>query len=129
MKKDENWPSFWPFNEKNLFLFLESFFALCLFHRRYLCHAMEGHVPSRPRGRRATSTYNCSDNLGYIWDLNGKQKQLIKKLVHICTINGKKTRSRVVEYFTKDLVFLIFITIVFKNKTSRVLLHEILLKF
>jgi hypothetical protein len=31
----------------------------------------------------------------------------------------------VVEYFTEDLVFLIFITIVFKNKTSRVLLHEI----
>nr|AND50565.1 ribosomal protein S7 [Sphagnum aongstroemii] len=99
-KKNENWPSFWPFSGKNLFLFSESFSALCLFHRRYSCHALPGHVPSRPRGRRAASTYNCSDNLGYIWDLNGKQKQLIKKLVHICMINGKKTRSRAIVYKT-----------------------------
>jgi len=73
MKKNENWLSFWPFSGKNLFL-SKSFSTLCLFHRRYLCHALEGHVPSRPRGRRTASTYNCLDNLGYIWDLNGKQK-------------------------------------------------------
>jgi len=40
-----------------------------------------------------------------------------------------KIFSNVAEYFTEDLVFLIFITIVFKNKTSRVLLHGILLIF
>jgi hypothetical protein len=44
-QKNENWPSFWPFSGKNLFFFLESFYALCLFHHRYLCHALEGHVP------------------------------------------------------------------------------------
>nr|YP_003275990.1 hypothetical protein PlpuMp38 [Pleurozia purpurea]ACR19374.1 hypothetical protein PlpuMp38 [Pleurozia purpurea] len=33
-------------------------------------------------GGRGASTYNCSDNLGYIRGLNGKQKQLIKKLVY-----------------------------------------------
>ncbi|KAH9566260.1 hypothetical protein CY35_04G121900, partial [Sphagnum magellanicum] len=55
--------------EKNLFLFLKSFSALCLFHCRYLCHALEGHVPSRPK-------------------------------VHICMINGKKTRSRTIVYKT-----------------------------
>jgi hypothetical protein len=69
-KKNENWPSFWPFSE-NIF-FSESFYALCLFHYRYVCHALEGHVPSRLKGCRATNTYNCSDNLGYIWNLNGK---------------------------------------------------------
>nr|WKW95091.1 ribosomal protein S7 [Apopellia endiviifolia] len=49
-------------------------------------------------GRR--STYNCSDSpLGYIRrGLNGKQ--LIKKLVHICMIDGKKTRSRAIVYKT-----------------------------
>nr|QIA59818.1 ribosomal protein S7 [Wiesnerella denudata] len=77
----------------------ESFYALCFSHRRYLCYALEGLLPSRPRGRRA-STYNCSDNLGYIRGLNGKQKQLIKKLVHICMIDGKKTRSRAIVYKT-----------------------------
>nr|YP_009675958.1 ribosomal protein S7 [Porella platyphylla]QDE12771.1 ribosomal protein S7 [Porella platyphylla] len=77
----------------------ESFYALCLSHRRYLCYALEGVLPSRPRGRGA-STYNCSDNLGYIRGLNGKQKQLIKKLVHICMIDGKKTRSRAIVYKT-----------------------------
>nr|YP_010881115.1 ribosomal protein S7 [Pallavicinia lyellii]WIA66617.1 ribosomal protein S7 [Pallavicinia lyellii] len=83
--------------KKNRFC-CESFCALCLFHRRYLCYAPpEG--PSRPRGRRA-STYNCSDNLGYTRGLNGKQKQLIKKLVHICMIDGKKTRSRAIVYKT-----------------------------
>nr|QIA60274.1 ribosomal protein S7 [Ptychanthus striatus] len=79
----------------------ESFYALCLSHRRYLCHAPpEGLLPSRPRGRRGASTYNCSDNFGYIRGLNGKQKQLIKKLVHICMIDGKKTRSRAIVYKT-----------------------------
>nr|YP_010042039.1 ribosomal protein S7 [Douinia plicata]QPB46105.1 ribosomal protein S7 [Douinia plicata] len=77
----------------------ESFYALCLFHRRYSCYARGGLLPSRPRGRGA-STYNCSDNLGYIRGLNGKQKQLIKKLVHICMIDGKKTRSRAIVYKT-----------------------------
>nr|YP_009658859.1 ribosomal protein S7 [Dumortiera hirsuta]QCP68520.1 ribosomal protein S7 [Dumortiera hirsuta]QIA59652.1 ribosomal protein S7 [Dumortiera hirsuta] len=77
----------------------ESFYAFCLSHRRYLCYALEGLLPSRPRGRRA-STYNLSDNLGYIRGLNGKQKQLIKKLVHICMIDGKKTRSRAIVYKT-----------------------------
>nr|YP_009674858.1 ribosomal protein S7 [Metzgeria furcata]QDE12896.1 ribosomal protein S7 [Metzgeria furcata]QIA60816.1 ribosomal protein S7 [Metzgeria leptoneura] len=77
----------------------ESFYALCLSHRRYLCYALEGLLPSRPRGRGA-STYNCSDNLGYIRGLNDKQKQLIKKLVHICMIDGKKTRSRAIVYKT-----------------------------
>nr|QIA60690.1 ribosomal protein S7 [Lepidozia trichodes] len=77
----------------------ESFSALCLSHRRYLCYAPGGLLPSRPRGRGA-STYNCSDNLGYIRGLNGKQKQLIKKLVHICMIDGKKTRSRAIVYKT-----------------------------
>ncbi len=66
MKKNENWPSFWPLSGKNLFLFLKSFSVLCLFHCRYLCHALEGHVPSRPKGRKAVSTYNCSNNLAYI---------------------------------------------------------------
>jgi len=32
--------------------------------------------------------------------LNGKQKQLIKKLVHICMIDGKKTRSRAIVHKT-----------------------------
>nr|QIA60316.1 ribosomal protein S7 [Herbertus dicranus]QIA60356.1 ribosomal protein S7 [Herbertus ramosus] len=77
----------------------ESFYALCLSHRRYLCYALGRLLPSRPRGRGA-STYNCSDNLGYIRGLNGKQKQLIKKLVHICMIDGKKTRSRAIVYKT-----------------------------
>nr|YP_009545068.1 ribosomal protein S7 [Gymnomitrion concinnatum]AZB86823.1 ribosomal protein S7 [Gymnomitrion concinnatum] len=77
----------------------ESVYALCLSHRRYLCYALGGLLPSRPRGRGA-STYNCSDNLGYIRGLNGKQKQLIKKLVHICMIDGKKTRSRAIVYKT-----------------------------
>nr|YP_004927658.1 ribosomal protein S7 [Treubia lacunosa]AEH99705.1 ribosomal protein S7 [Treubia lacunosa]QIA60234.1 ribosomal protein S7 [Treubia lacunosa] len=77
----------------------ESFYALCLSHRRYFCYAPEGLLTSIPRGRRA-STYNCSDNLGYIRGLNGKQKQLIKKLVHICMINGKKMRSRAIVYKT-----------------------------
>nr|AHG59265.1 ribosomal protein S7 [Andreaea rothii] len=98
-KKNENWPSFWPFSGKNLFFFSESFSALCLSHRRYLCYALPGHVPPRPKGRGA-STYNCSDNLGYIRGLNGEQKQLIKKLVHICMIDGKKTRSRAIVYKT-----------------------------
>nr|QIA60648.1 ribosomal protein S7 [Metacalypogeia alternifolia] len=77
----------------------ESVYALCLSHRRYLCYAPGGLLPSRPRGRGA-STYNCSDNLGYIRGLNGKQRQLIKKLVHICMIDGKKTRSRAIVYKT-----------------------------
>nr|QIA59944.1 ribosomal protein S7 [Fossombronia cristula] len=77
----------------------ESFYALCLSHRRYLCYAPEGLLPARPRGRRA-STYNCSNSLGYIRGLNGKQKQLIKKLVHICMIDGKKTRSRAIVHKT-----------------------------
>nr|QIA60195.1 ribosomal protein S7 [Haplomitrium mnioides] len=77
----------------------ESFYALCLSHRRYLCHAPEGLLPSRPRGRGA-STYNCSDNSGYIRGLNGRQKQLIKKLVHICMIDGKKVRSRAIVHET-----------------------------
>src|SRR5579875_2602934 len=93
MKKNENW----PFSEKNLFFFSESFFARRLLHCRYLCYA---HVPSRPKGRGASSTYNSSDNLGYIRGLHGKQKQLIKKLVHICMINGEKTRSRAIVYKT-----------------------------
>nr|AHG59271.1 ribosomal protein S7 [Bryum argenteum] len=95
MKKKENW----PFSGKNLFFFSESFFARRLSHRRYLCYALEGHVPSRPKGRGA-SIYNSSDNLGYIRGLHGKQKQLIKKLVHICMINGKKTKSRAIVYKT-----------------------------
>jgi small subunit ribosomal protein S7 len=77
----------------------ESFYALCLSHRRYLCYARGGLSPSRPGGRGA-STYNCSDNLGYIRGLNAKQKQLVKKLVHICMIDGKKTRSRAIVYKT-----------------------------
>nr|YP_010881073.1 ribosomal protein S7 [Moerckia flotoviana]QDE10631.1 ribosomal protein S7 [Pallavicinia lyellii]WIA66575.1 ribosomal protein S7 [Moerckia flotoviana] len=77
----------------------ESFYALCSSHRRYLCYALEGLLLSRPKGRRA-STYNCSDNLGYIRGLNGERKQLIKKLVHICMIDGKKTRSRAIVYKT-----------------------------
>jgi len=56
-EKNENWPSFWPFNGKNLFLFSESFSALCLFHHRYLCHVLEGYVPLRTKGRRAANTY------------------------------------------------------------------------
>nr|YP_009675874.1 ribosomal protein S7 [Riccia fluitans]QDE12687.1 ribosomal protein S7 [Riccia fluitans]QIB72381.1 ribosomal protein S7 [Riccia fluitans]WKW95132.1 ribosomal protein S7 [Riccia fluitans] len=87
--------------KKNIFCReTESFYALCLSHRRYLCYALTGLLPSRPRGRRGASTYNCSDNLGYIRGLNGKQKQLIKKLVHICMIDGKKTRSRAIVYKT-----------------------------
>lgn len=90
----------WPFSVKNLFFFPESFFVRRLLHCRYLCYALEGHVPSRPKGRGA-STYNSSNNLGYIRrGLHGKQKQLIKKLVHICMINGKKTRSRAIVYKT-----------------------------
>nr|YP_009431766.1 ribosomal protein S7 [Calypogeia arguta]ASZ80295.1 ribosomal protein S7 [Calypogeia arguta]UYI31573.1 ribosomal protein S7 [Calypogeia arguta] len=77
----------------------ESVYALCLAHRRYLCYALGGLLPSGPRDRGA-STYNCSDNLGYIRGLNGKQRQLIKKLVHICMIDGKKTRSRAIVYKT-----------------------------
>jgi hypothetical protein len=96
-KKNENWPSFGHLAKK-IFFFSESFYALCLFHCTYVCHALEGHVPSRLKGCRATSTYNCSDNLGYIWDLNGKQKQLIKNLVHIYITNGKKTRSCAIVY-------------------------------
>nr|QIA60069.1 ribosomal protein S7 [Radula japonica] len=78
----------------------ENFYALCLSHRKYLCYTLEGLLPSRPRGHGASTTYNCSDNLGYIRGLNGKQKQLIKKLVHICMIDGKKTRSRAIVYKT-----------------------------
>jgi small subunit ribosomal protein S7 len=92
MKKNENW----PFSVKNFFFFSESFFARRLLHCRYLCYA---HMPSRPKGREA-STYNSSDNLGYIRGLHGKQKELIKKLVHICMIDGKKTRSRAIVYKT-----------------------------
>lgn len=95
MKKKENW----PFSGKNLFFFSESFFARRLSRCRYLCYALPGHVPSRPKGREA-SIYNSSDNLGYIRGLHGKQKQLIKKLVHICMIDGKKTRSRAIVYKT-----------------------------
>jgi hypothetical protein len=62
-------------------------------------------VPSRPRGSKAVSTYNCSYNLGYISDLNGKQKQLIKKLVHICMINGKKTSSHAILYIKVTSLF------------------------
>ncbi|CAK9190251.1 unnamed protein product [Sphagnum troendelagicum] len=83
MKKNENWPSFWPFSGKNLFLFSESFSTLCLFHHRYLCHTLEGHVPSRPRGRKAASTYNCLDNLGYIWDLNAAKQHMSKKSISL----------------------------------------------
>ncbi|KAH8935059.1 hypothetical protein BDL97_17G010900, partial [Sphagnum fallax] len=54
----------------------------------------------RPRGHKAANTYNCLNNLDYVWYLNGKQKQLIKKLVHICMINGKKTRSHTIVYKT-----------------------------
>nr|YP_009047470.1 ribosomal protein S7 [Buxbaumia aphylla]AGN74261.1 ribosomal protein S7 [Buxbaumia aphylla]AHG59272.1 ribosomal protein S7 [Buxbaumia aphylla] len=92
MKKNENW-SF------NIFFFSESFSTLRLLHRRYLCSAVERHAPSKSNGREA-STYNCSDNLGYIRSLHGRQKQLIKKLVHICMIDGKKTRSRAIVYKT-----------------------------
>jgi hypothetical protein len=63
-EKKENWPSFWPFSGKSLFLFFESFSMLWLFRRRYSCHALEGHVPSRPNGRKVANTYNCLDNLG-----------------------------------------------------------------
>jgi hypothetical protein len=76
----------------------ESFYPLCS-HRKYSCYARGGFLPSRPSGR-GVSTYNSSDNLGYIRGLNGKQKQLIKKLVHICMIDGKKTRSRAIVYKT-----------------------------
>ena len=99
MKKNENWLKTWSFSGKNLFFFSESFFGLRLSHRRYLCYALPGHMPSRPKGRGA-STYNCSENLSYIRGLNSKQKQLIKKLVHICMIDGKKTRSRAIVYKT-----------------------------
>ncbi len=54
----------------------------------------------RPRGHKAANTYNCLNNLDYVWYLNGKQKQLIKKLVHICMINGKKTKSHTIVYKT-----------------------------
>jgi hypothetical protein len=37
--------------EKIYSFFKESFSALCLFHCGYSCHALEGHVPRRPRGR------------------------------------------------------------------------------
>jgi len=62
---------------------------------RYLCAA--GLKSSRPVARRA-STYNCSERFSYICDdyLDSKAKQLIKKLVHFCMIDGKKTKSRLI---------------------------------
>nr|WIA66904.1 ribosomal protein S7 [Pellia epiphylla] len=53
---------------------------------------------ARERGGTIYYRRSCSWATSYIRHLNGKQ--LIKKLVHICMIDGKKTRSRAIVYKT-----------------------------
>ena len=43
---------------------------------------------------------NCSEIISYMGDLDGEQKQLIKKLVNFRMIDGKRTRVRAIVYKT-----------------------------
>jgi small subunit ribosomal protein S7 len=45
-------------------------------------------------------TSNCSEILSYMGDLDGEQKELIKKLVNFRMIDGKRTRVRAIVYNT-----------------------------
>lgn len=74
-------------------------------HCKYFCAHPAGLLSSRPKGGRRESTYNCSEKLSYIWRIDGKQKRLIKKLVHFCMIDGKRTKSRVIVSQTFSRLF------------------------
>nr|YP_010881197.1 ribosomal protein S7 [Pellia neesiana]WIA66945.1 ribosomal protein S7 [Pellia neesiana]WIA66986.1 ribosomal protein S7 [Pellia neesiana]WIA67027.1 ribosomal protein S7 [Pellia neesiana] len=86
------------------------FYSNCLFIRSdppnlNIMHCRKCDQQKKDRGqqaqKRGTIYYrrSCSWATSYIRHLNGS-KQLIKKLVHICMIDGKKTRSRAIVYKT-----------------------------